>query len=67
MDVKKTGCWLREVSHWSNCVVGDSGVLAGLASPCPDAAILLYDGHMKRCATSFTVALVPGCDRSWTD
>jgi hypothetical protein len=24
-------------------------------------------GHMKRCATSFTVAFVPWCDRSWTD
>jgi hypothetical protein len=23
-------------------------------------------GNTKRCATSFTVALVPGCDRSWT-
>jgi hypothetical protein len=24
-------------------------------------------GHTKRCATNFAVALVPGCDRSWTD
>jgi hypothetical protein len=24
-------------------------------------------GNTKRCATSFAVALVPGCDRSWTD
>jgi hypothetical protein len=24
-------------------------------------------GHTKRCATSFAVALVSGCDRSWTD
>jgi hypothetical protein len=24
-------------------------------------------GHTKRCATNFAVALVPACDRSWTD
>jgi hypothetical protein len=31
------------VSHWSNCVAGDFGALAGLASPCPGAAVLLCD------------------------
>jgi hypothetical protein len=24
-------------------------------------------GHTKRCATSYAVALVPGCHRSWMD
>jgi hypothetical protein len=32
----------RKFSHWSNCVAGDLGALAVLASPCPGAAILLY-------------------------
>lgn len=36
-----TGCWQHKVTQWSNCVTGDSGVLAGLATPCPVAAILL--------------------------
>jgi hypothetical protein len=53
MDVKETGCRQPKVPHWS--VAGDFGALAGLA------------GHTKRCATNFAVALVPGCDRSWTD
>jgi hypothetical protein len=41
-DVKETGCWRRKVIQWSNCVAGDFGVLAGLASPCPGAAILRH-------------------------
>jgi hypothetical protein len=42
MDVQKTGCRQREGSHWSDCVAGDFGALAGLTRPCPGAAILLH-------------------------
>jgi hypothetical protein len=41
VDVQKTGCRQREVSHWSNCVAGDFGALASLANLYPSAAILL--------------------------
>jgi hypothetical protein len=51
--VKETDCRQREDTHWINCVGGDFGALAGLASLCVGAAI--------------AVALVPGCDRSWVD
>jgi hypothetical protein len=47
VDVKKTGCRQREISHRSNCVAGDFGALTGLASPCPGAAIFMYDGPHK--------------------
>jgi hypothetical protein len=41
VDVQETGYRQRESSHWSDCVAGYLGELAGLASPCPDATILL--------------------------
>jgi hypothetical protein len=42
VDVKKMGCRQHKVAQWSNCAARDFVALAELASPCPDAAILLY-------------------------
>jgi hypothetical protein len=41
MDMQKMGCWQGKVAQWSYCVTEDFGALAGLASMCPGAAILL--------------------------
>jgi hypothetical protein len=66
VDVKEMDCQGHKVAQWSN-YAGDFGALAGLASLYPGTAILPHTWPTKHCATSFTVALMPGCDRSWTD
>jgi hypothetical protein len=66
VDVTETGCRQRKVSHWSNCVEGDFGALADLASLCPVRQSFCMPGHTKRYATSLAVSLVPGCDISWS-
>jgi hypothetical protein len=53
-------------SHWSNCVAGDFGALAGWHARAHVRQSFWTPGQAKRCATSFADDLVPGCDRSWT-
>jgi hypothetical protein len=49
MDVKKSGCRLCKVAQWNDCVAEDFGVLAGVASSCPGAAILHARPHETLC------------------
>jgi hypothetical protein len=67
VDIKKTGCRQCKVAHWSSGVTGDFRALAGLESLSQVWQSFCMPGHMKCCGTSLAVALVPGCDRSWTD
>jgi hypothetical protein len=47
-------------------VARDSRTLAGLANPCADTVILCAWPHETSC-DQLAVALVLGCERSWTD
>jgi hypothetical protein len=42
VDVEKTSCRWSEVSQWSDDMAEDFAALAGLASACPGAVILLH-------------------------
>jgi hypothetical protein len=69
MDVKKTGCRQREISHRSKSVAGDFGALTGLASPFLGAAIFLYAGphktlydELRRCFGARVQQIVDGLE-----
>jgi hypothetical protein len=68
VDVQKMGCWRGEVAQWSHRVEGETlehwqdwkaraQVQQSFCTP----------DHTKRCATTFAIALAPGCNRSWKD
>jgi hypothetical protein len=59
VDVQETGYRRCKVAQWSDRVAGDFGKLARCGNPFVRLAT-------QNTATSFAVALVPGCDRSWT-
>jgi hypothetical protein len=61
------GCQRCKVAQWSDCVIGNFGVQPGLESKCPGATVLCTPGYTNCYVASFAVALVSGCDRSWTD
>jgi hypothetical protein len=50
VDVQKKVCPRCKVAQWSYCMAGDFGALAGLASTCSGAAILLHAWPHKKSA-----------------
>jgi hypothetical protein len=69
MNVQETCCRRCKVAQWSDCVAGDFGTLAGLASTDPGAAVLLHAwpnktlcDQLRRCSGAWMRQMVDGLE-----